>query len=147
MITAYSSFANPIQIIRLGDDGISITTSTNVTNYTQSLSSNGVIQGCFAYLNLTDYSGVTPPEGYIIINILRNGQVIYSQYLKLSDINANTTRGILIYETLSFLAGAEVQSGDSFTLQIDENMSSGTFTCDLILNMVVRNVAKVYQSF
>lgn len=138
-ISALSSTASQHFIQGTADKSISIT-----------LPSDGILLSFFAQLNITQLS--CPSGSHIFTyTISRNGVAIFTQS---QNVSTNTTTlqviiipGIVLYETLAFLAGCEVKSGDVFTLKIANGLSAAGDNVDYTLSLfaTVRNQPKTFQ--
>lgn len=109
-VRTYSDSSNASHTLPSGGSG------TDTVQFT--VTDNGVLQGFLAELDLSSVSAGM--VGVITIIISRNGSQIFQQTMSIPEWNATTgqTKGILMYETLNFLAGAEIFAGEIFKLSV-----------------------------
>lgn len=140
----FSGISRPLrEYIQSADVSVS---ATNKTKLTISISENGVIQGFLSSVNI--YSVGLGSAGYgenINVIVRRNGATIHTSHISLRAFYENQKMGLAYYETLNFLSGAEVQSGEVFEMEINYNPSAGGSIGYLAnFNMVVKNIPSSY---
>jgi len=116
---------------------------------TINVSENGTIQGFFAEVDLSSGS-FSDPNMTLIFKLKRNGQEIFKQSLNVYEWVTLTgySKGILLYETLNFLSGAEVVAGETLTLDVDWSIpgGSGNIQYTQKINLVIRAISRQFNS-
>lgn len=102
------------------------------TTLTITINRSGRIAGFLGVVSMRSNA-----DGAILVRLRRNGQLISSTYLYGPTPPAP---GIVFLETLGMLAGAEVVSGDTFTLalRVNETVTSGSWVLDAAITLVVQ---------
>ena len=119
-----------IASISAGATGITYLAGTT-TSYTITLPSSGTIQAFQALFNATGISG-----NKVHFKIYRNGVLVSSSSVALDEyVTSFGTAGILLNESLGFLAGSSVAEGETFKLQITKD---GAFGLDIIGDAIIR---------
>lgn len=120
--------------------------TTDQKKLTITITDNGVIQGFLASVNI--YSLGLGSAGYtenLNVFIRRNGQVIHTSHVSLRSFYEGQKMGLVYYETLNFLSGAEVFAGEVFEMEVNYNpIAGGSIGYLANFNMAVKNTSRSY---
>lgn len=143
-ILAYTGVSNPIRIYRVGENDRVISGSTTY-NYDFTISENGVVMAILATVLAKTIDVV---GGNIYFKVIRNGETIASGGTAPATWEANFgDAGVMFYETINILSGAEIQSGDSFRLQVESSSLNTSLTYDASFVLIQKVAPKVYEAF
>ena len=143
-VLAHSGVSNPLRILTTGADGDTMSVGAETNNYTHTISESGMMQGFLAFLNIASSTAGT--TGTITCKIKRNGQTLTALTTDVSTFLAVSPVGIMFYDTLNFLAGAELIAGETFQLNIESNLIANPMTFDAKINIVYKPIARSYTA-
>lgn len=140
LVLAYSGVGNPIKTYNAYNSFTNSHVASKTDTLSFNISQNGTIQSFLANVNVTSLGG-TSIGGLFKVTLKRNGAVLHSSTfdLQLTLAASGTYCGSIYYETLNFLAGAEVYNGETFEMELKETGGDGAtvFTFEAQFNMAV----------
>ncbi len=148
-VLAYTGVGNPLKLYNDSSSGGIIYATMIGRNDSDSVSINitqdGVIMSFFVNLSMYSAGDLAGGGGTFTptFTIKRNGATLWSNTLNIVPgyIALYGNSGTVVYETLSFLSGAEVKSTDIFTFEWSAVGSMGfQFFWDMQINALIKSV-------
>lgn len=150
-IIAFSGIGSPIKTYSASADGATVTQLAPTDSYILTINQNARIAGFVAIVSIRNMTGALTGNRSFRCSIKRNGVVVASQIQQLDDFSTTVgggVSGLFYYETLGFLAGADIFSNEIFELLVelvDYDATATTVTYDASISLTANAVEAGYR--
>jgi len=141
--SAFSLVSNPLRTYFASDANRTTTQADGTRTYSFTMQEPAIVNAFFASINIRFFTATAANDTFIV-RVLRNDKPLFTATFSTAALitASGGFPGVIVYETLSFLAGSEVFQGEKFALELIPSIDAGaSITFDASINLVATSKA------